>query len=193
MSAPIRFWGYVRAIRPRVIVTWFEDERTVTCPGYIVTIEGTLSEDNSSPVAQTFAVALGPATTEKRHVGVGDLLRGEAHRVPEGTPDVPANLYKVGVLRTIAPGKAESSDPPRTDAPLAAEAVPNAPRRALAAENVEFGGPCHSCPHAVLACVVRLSDPRQPVRSAPWKHIPACLGPSDCPHFAPPTAATEPR
>ena len=194
MSAPIRFWGYVKAIRPRVIVTWFEEERTVTCPGYLLTIEGTLSEDNGPAVSQTFTVALGPATTEKRHVGARDLLRGEAHPVPENTPDVPADLYKVGILRTIAPGKPpENLDPPRTDAPLAAEAVPSAPRRALAAENVNATGPCHSCPHAVLACVVRLSDPRQPARSAPWKRVPACLGPTDCPHYSPPTAATEPR
>ena len=186
MNAPIRFWGHVKAIRPRVIVTWLDNERTVTCPGYIVTIEGTLSENNEAPVAQTFTVALGPATTEKRNVGVGDLLRGEAHRVPESTPDVPANLYKVGVLRTIAPGKAENTDPPRTDAPLSAEAVPSAPRRALAQENVAPGGSCERCPHAVLACVVKLTDPRQHARSAPWKRVPACLGPSDCPHFAPP-------
>ena len=182
MSAPIRFWGYVRAIRPRVIVAWLDGERTVTCPGFIVTIDGTLAEDNGSPVSQTFTVALGPATAEKRHVGVGDLLRGDAHRVPENTPDVPADLYKVGILRTIAPGKPFNSDPPRTDPPLAAEAVPNAPRRALRVANIELGGPCALCPHAVLACVVRLSDPRQPPRSAPWTHVPACLGPIDCPY-----------
>ena len=82
----------------------------MTCPGFVVTIEGTLSEDNGDPVSQTFTVALGPATQEKRHVGVGDLLRGEAHRVPENTPDVPADLYKVGILRTIAPGKRERAD-----------------------------------------------------------------------------------
>lgn len=185
MSAPIRFWGYVKAIRPRVIVTWFEEERTVTCPGFLATVEGTLSENNGDPVSQTFTVALGPATQEKRHVGVGDLLRGEAHRVPENTPDVPADLYKVGILRTIAPGKPERVDPPRTDLPLSAEAVPEAPRRALAESNVAPGGSCHLCPHAVLACVVRLSDPRQPARSAPWKRVPACLGPSDCPYFSP--------
>ena len=186
MSAPIRFWGYVKAIRPRVIVTWFEEERTVTCPGYILTIEGTLSEDNGAPVSQTYTVAIGPATQEKRSIGVGDLLRGEAHRVPENTPDVPADLYKVGVLRTIAPGKPTADDPPRTDLPLTAEAVPNAPRRALNSENVAPGGSCERCPHAVLACVVRLNDPRQHARSAPWKHVVACLGPADCSYFSPP-------
>jgi hypothetical protein len=178
----VRFWGKALSVRPRLIVTWVDDERSVTCPGYIAAIGGTLDG-----VAVPFTVAIGPATYEKRPFQTGALVRGEALRVPEGgLPDVPADLYRVTVLRLIAPGPEASPDPPRTDAPLSADAVPTAPRRALAPQNVRTGGPCRACPHAVLACVVRLTDPRQPPRSGKWTRLPACLGPEDCPHFAPP-------
>ncbi len=182
MSVPVRFWGKALAVRPRVIVTWIDDERTVTCPGYLATIEGT--QDGASG---TFTVAVGPATYEKRPFGVGALVRGEALRVPEaGLPDVPADLYRVTILRLIAPGPTPEPDPPRTDAPLAADTVPDAPRRPLSAENVRKDGPCRTCPHAVLACVVKLTDPRQPPRSGKWTRLPACLGPETCPHYLPP-------
>jgi hypothetical protein len=176
----VRFWGRVVSVRPRMIVTWVEEERAVTCPGYVATIEGTLDGGE----ATTFSVAIGPATYEKRPFHIGAVVRGEALRVPEGgLPDVPADLYRVTILRLIDPGRPPESDPPRTDAPLAASIVPDAPRRALSPENVRKGGPCRSCSHAVLACVVKLSDPRQPPRTGRWTRLPACLGPESCPHF----------
>lgn len=186
MPGPIRFWGRVTSLRPRLILSKFEGQTEASCPGYVLTLEGTLTEGTSAPVAKRFTLAVGPATLVKRAIQVGDLLRGDAHPVPEGLPDTPAELYKVGVLRTIAPADGPPhAEPPRTDPPLAPEAVVVAPRRALAAASLlSPEGACHGCPYGVLACVVRLTDPRS-YRSGRWQQVPACLGPAECPHFVP--------
>ena len=187
MPAPIRFWGRVLSLRPRLVLTKFEGQTEVSCPGYILTIEGTLTEGSTAPVSSVFTVAIGPATLQKRELARGDLLRGEAHRVPEGLPDVPAELYKVGVLRQIARSDvALLSEPPCTDPLLTPEEVVTAPRRALSQEALlaTGTGPCARCVYGVLACVVRLTDPRN-YRSGRWSQVPACLGPESCPHFMP--------
>ena len=186
MSAPIRFWGRVISLHPRLVLTKFEGTTEASCPGYILTLEGTLTEGMGAPVHKRFTVAIGPATMQNREVAWGDLLRGDAHPVPEGLPDTPAELYKVGVLRQIArTDVALSPDPPRTDAPLAPEAVEKASRRALALPCLlSEQGSCQDCSYAVLACVVRLTDPRN-YRTGRWTQVPACLGPDDCPHFLP--------
>lgn len=186
MPAPIRFWGRVLSLRPRLILTKFEGETEASCPGYILTLTGSLTEGLQAPVSQTFTVALGPATLKKREIGVGDLLRGDAHPVPEGLRDTPADLYKVGVLRTIAPAEtAPPPDPPRTDPLLTPEATLTTARRALAPESLlSEQGSCRHCGYGVLVCVVRLTDPRN-YRSGQWQQVPACLGPKDCPHFLP--------
>ena len=186
MSAPIRFWGRVVSLRPRLVLTKFEGSTEASCPGYILTLEGTLTEGSAPPVGSTFTVAIGPATMQNREIALGDLLRGDAHPVPDGLPDVPAQLYKVGVLRLIARTETEIPlDPPRTDSPLSPDEVEKAPRRALAIKCLlsERGG-CRDCSHAVLACVVRLTDPRN-YRTGRWSQVPACLGPESCPHFLP--------
>lgn len=183
MSESVRFWGKALAVRPRVIVTWIDEERTVSCPGYIATVEGKLDGE-----AATFTVAIGPATYEKRPFEIGAIIRGEAQRVPEGgLPDVPAELYRVTILRLIDPGTPNHSDPPRTDSPRATADVPEASRRGLAPENVKKGGACRTCGYAVLACIVKLSDPRQPPRSGKWARVAACIGPEDCPHYQEPS------
>jgi hypothetical protein len=179
-----RFWGHVAALRPRLVLTKFEEETTAHCPGYIATIAGNLGPEGETPQPAVFTVALGPALQQKRAVRVGDLLRGDAMPVPETLDDTPAQLYKVGVLRTISRSDPPPPDPPRTDSPLAPEAVLTAPRRPLDPHHLDTDGPCARCPYAVIACVVRLSDPRDYRRGA-WRRIPACLGPETCPHFAP--------
>ena len=186
MAAPIRFWGRVTSLRPRLILTKFEGVTEASCPGYILTLEGTLTEGMKAPVGKVFTVAVGPATMHNRGFKVGDLLRGEAHPVPEGLPDTPAELYKVGVLRTIAPAETlPTPDPPRTDPPLSPEAVMTTPRHALAVSCLlSEQGSCRSCSHGVLVCVVRLTDPRN-YRNGRWQQVPACIGPADCPHFLP--------
>jgi hypothetical protein len=186
MSAPIRFWGRVVSLRPRLVLTKFEGTTEASCPGYILTLEGTTTEGTALPVGRTFTVAIGPATMQNREIALGDLLRGDAYPVPDELPDTPAELYKVGVLRLIARTETEITlDPPRTDAPLAPDAVEKAPRRALAIKCLlSERGSCRDCSHAVLACVVRLTDPRS-YRTGRWTQVPACLGPESCPHFLP--------
>lgn len=183
MPAPIRFWGRVLSLRPRLIVSKFEGTTEAHCPGYILTLDGTLTEGMRAPEGKVFTVAIGPATMQNREIQVGDLLRGDAYPVPDELPDTPAELYKVGVLRTIAPSEgAPSNDPPRTDVPLTPEHVAQAPRRALALDSLENA--CQDCSYGVIACVVRLSDPRS-YRHGTWQRVPACLGPINCPHFRP--------
>ncbi|WP_309716066.1 hypothetical protein [Armatimonas sp.] len=186
MSAPIRFWGRVISLRPRLVLTKFEETTEASCPGYILTLEGTTTEGAEPPVGKTFTVAIGPATMQNREIALGDLLRGDAHYVPEGLPDTPAELYKVGVLRLIARTETPiTPDPPRTDPPLSPDAVEKAPRRALAIKCLlSEKGSCRDCSHAVLACVVRLTDPRN-YRTGRWTQVPACLGPEDCRYFIP--------
>ena len=186
MAAPIRFWGRVMSLRPRLILTKFEGETQAHCPGYVLTLEGTLTEGMSTPVGKVFTVAIGPATMLSREIRIGDLLRGDAHPVPEELPDTPADLYRVGVLRTIAPAETvPTPDPPRTDPPLSPEDAAKVPRRALAIKCLlSEQGSCQACGYGVLVCVVRLTDPRH-YRSGHWQQVPACLGPQDCPHFLP--------
>jgi len=184
MPAPIRFWGRVLSLRPRLIVSKFEGTTEAHCPGYILTLDGTLTEGMATPIGQVFTVAIGPATLQNREIQVGDLLRGDAYPVPEALPDTPAQLYKVGVLRVIAPAEsAPPADPPRTDPALNPEQTAQAPRRALAPACLEMGV-CGECVYGVVACVVRLTDPRS-YRQGSWMQVPACLGPADCPHFRP--------
>ena len=188
MTAPVRFWGMVQSVKPRLILTKFDGETHAKCAGHLIVLNGTQSRDNAQAEGSLFVIALGPAMRERRQVSVGDLLRGDAHPVPAESQDTPADLYRVGVLRTIArqgePGGGTSvpPDPPRTDAPLSPEASEAAPRRALRPENLEETGPCYVCPYGVVVPVVRLSDPRD-YRTGNWSQVPACLGPIDCPHF----------
>jgi hypothetical protein len=191
MSETVRFWGTVMAVRPRLTLTKFEGETTAKCSGVIVAIEGQWTAEGEKPRACRFSVALGTATQEKRGVAVGDLLRGEAHPVPEEAHDTPADLYRVGVLRTIAragdsgAGTVPQLDPPRTDPPLTPAQAESASRRALHPENIEADGPCANCPYAATVCVVRLTDPRD-YRTGQWRRVPACLGPIDCPYYVAP-------
>lgn len=189
MSDAIRFWGTVRAVKPRLVLTKFGRDTTAKASGHLVAVEGTRGASDGTITyaapGHRFTVALGPATQEKRSVAVGDLLRGEARPVPDDAPDVPADLYRVGVLRTIA--RAQTSpvpDPPRTDAPLSPEKAEAAPRRALNPANLAEGGPCEFCPYGTVVCVVRITDPRDYKRGS-WSRVPACLGPNDCPHYTP--------
>ena len=191
--AQIRFWGVVLAVKPRLVLTKFDGQTTAHCPGYLALLDGTQAEARGSerPVAGEFTVALGPAMRARRSVAVGDLLRGEAHPVPEGHPDTPADLYRVGTLRTIARqgesggGVPRPLDPPRTDTPLSPDHAEHAPRRPLLPAHLNKSGPCCECPYGTIVPVVRLADPRD-YRNGRWSLVPACLGPADCPHYAPP-------
>ncbi len=191
MSSPIRFWGIVRAVKPRLTLTKFEGETTAKCHGHLVTLEGTRqAEEEARPTAGRFVVAIGPSAQEQRQINPGDLLRGTSHTVPDGLPDTLADLYRVGTLRVVAragdPGAAAPlpPDPPRTDRPLTSEETENAPRRPLNPANLAEGGDCAPCPYGVVVPVVRLSDPRN-YRTGKWSHVPACLGPEDCPYYRP--------
>lgn len=188
----IRFWGLTLAVKPRLVLTKFEDQTTAHSAGYIALLDGTrTAADGSGPhVTGPFTVALGPAMRERRSVSPGDLLRGDAYPVPDNHPDTPADLYRVGTLRTIAQagqpggGPVPETDPPRTDPPPSVPETESAPRRALRPASLSEGGPCHLCPYGVVVAIVRLTDPRD-YRSGRWKQVPACLGPEDCPHFIP--------
>ncbi len=188
MPAPVRFWGIVLSVKPRLVLTKFEGQTVAKCAGHLVLIDGTQSTNGGTAQGSHFTVALGPTAREKRDVSPGDLLRGDAHLVPPENADTPADLYRVGTLRTIAranePGgkPASSPDPPRTDPPLTPDDAEIAPRRALNPTNLEETGPCYACPYGVVVPVVRLSDPRD-YRTGTWSRVPACLGPLDCPHF----------
>jgi hypothetical protein len=190
MANPIRFWGTVAAVKPRIVLTKFGEDTAAKCHGHLLVLDGTFGPDGNPPNAGRFTVALGPATQTQRGLAPGDLLRGDAHPVPEGVPDTPADLYRVGALRVVArqgdPGTPPRPvpDPPRTDLPLTPEAAESAPRRALAPDNLlAEDGVCVPCPYGALVPVVRLSDPRD-YRNGRWSRVPACLGPMDCPYYA---------
>jgi len=187
----IRTWGVVIAVKPRLVLTKFEGETAAKCHGHLLTLEGTQQAESAPrPSAGRFTMAIGPATQEQRQIRPGDLLRGEAHPVPESTPDTPADLYRVGILRIVAragdPGAAAPlpPDPPRTDSPLTTAQAEAAPRRPLHPGNLQDGGACTSCPYGTPVPVVRLNDPRD-YRSGRWSLVPACLGPEDCPYYVP--------
>ncbi len=196
MEKTVRFWGAVTAVKPRLTLTKFEGVTTAKSAGYLLVVEGSFTPENewmgkadsNRSTVGRFTVALGPATMSRREIGVGDLIRGDAYPVPEGNPDTPADLYRVGVLRILAragdPGTPPISlpDSPRTDSPLSPEQSEVAPRRALRPENLAEDGSCQLCPHGIIVPVVRLSDPRD-YRGGVWRKVPACLGPEDCPHF----------
>lgn len=188
MSTTVRFWGRVIAIRPRLTLTKFAGETHAKSAGHILLMEGTRQVSSEKPASEEYRVAIGAATRTEKAIGVGDLLRGDAHPVPAETPDVLANLYRVGVLRVIAhagqPGASSkpAGDPPRTDSPLTTDEAEVAPRRVLQPENLDTGGPCHCCPYGAVVPVVRLSDPRN-LKTGVWSYVPACLGPVDCPHY----------
>jgi hypothetical protein len=196
MSSPVRFWGTVVAVRPRLTLAIFEDERTPKCGGHLLLLEGTRTVAGGRPEAGRFVVALGPATQERRAVAAGDLLRGDAHPVPEGNDDTPADLYRVGAFHVLARAADNAAaaavlpdDPPRADPPLTPAQAEAAPRRSLAPDNLlAEGGPCAPCPYGTVVAVVRLTDPRD-WRSGRWARVPACLGPRDCPHYAPAPSA----
>jgi hypothetical protein len=191
MSSVVRFWGTVLSVKSRLVLTKWEGETTARGDGYLGLIEGMSTEEGRRSELGRFTVAFGPATMIRRGLAVGDLLRGEAHHVPGDAYDTPADLYRVGVLRTIAragdPGTGPPSepDPPRTDSPLTPDQAAAAPRRALRPTNLRDGGPCCLCGYGVIVPVVRLSDPRD-YRNGRWSQVPACLGPTNCPHYAPP-------
>jgi len=199
-SPPVRFWGTVIAVKPRLILTKFGGETTAKCPGHLVVVDGTRAEEVAArPHAATFTVAVGPATQEKRAFTRGDLLRGDAHPVPPLSPDTPADLYRIGTLRLLARGKDNKGaldlpllDAPRSDPPLSASDAEAAPRRALAPRNLYASedGPCAPCPYGTVVAVIRLSDPRD-YRGGQWSRVSACLGPEDCPHFVPLTPSDE--
>jgi hypothetical protein len=188
MSSTVRFWGRIIGIRPRVTLTKFAGETTARSAGHLLLIEGTRSTGEDKPVSGRYTVAIGPAILSQKGIAVGDLLRGDAHTIPEETPDVRADLYRVGVLRVIArvgqpgAGTIPMSDPPRTDPPLSAKDSETAPRRPLKPENLQENGTCHRCPYGTIIPVVRLTDPRN-VKNGQWTYVPACLGPSSCPHY----------
>ncbi|MBC8102574.1 MAG: hypothetical protein H7Z41_08295 [Cytophagales bacterium] len=195
MSSPVRFWGLVTAVKPRLTLTKFEEQTKAKCHGHLVILEGTQqAEGEARPAPGRFTLAIGPAAQEQRQVRAGDLLRGDAHPVPEGLPDTRADLYRVGTLRLVAragdPGAAPppAADPPRSDAPLTAAGSEATLRRPLNPLNLTSQGTCAPCPYGVVVPVVRLSDPRS-YREGVWTQVPACLGPEDCPHYRPPTAS----
>lgn len=183
MKNGVRFWGRVQAVKPRLVLTKFGGETGVKCHGHLLVIQGTRTPEDGTAEETTLTVAIGLATQDKRQIAVGDLVRGDALPVPDETHDTPADLYRVGTFRTIAPAgpAAAPPDPPRSDAPLTPTDAEAAPRRALHPDNLADGGPCAPCPYGVIVPVVRLSDPRD--YRGIWRQVPACLGPDDCPHF----------
>lgn len=186
----VRFWGTVLAIKPRLTLTKFQGETIAKSEGYIAFLEGTCTPENQQPISCRFTVSLGPATQVRRSLQPGDLIRGEAHPVPAGTPDIVADYYRVGVLRTIAragdPGAVPPPvpDPPRTDPPLNPTEAETVARVPLHPDNLKEDGPCDLCPYGIVVSVVRLADPRD-YRNGQWSQVPACLGPEDCPHYVP--------
>lgn len=190
-ATPIRFWGTVVAVKPRLVLAKFEGDTTAKCSGYVAVLEGTRTEGDARPIAGRFMVALGPVTQDRREIAPGDLLRGDAFPVPPNTPDTIADLYRVGALRVVAragdPGTPPPPppDPPRTDPTLSPDQAQVAGRRALAPGNLDADGPCAPCPYGVVVAVVRLTDPRDWKRGR-WSQVPACLGPENCPYYAAP-------
>jgi hypothetical protein len=187
MTPPIRFWGTVTNVKPRLILSKFEDATTARCAGYVLTIEGTQTEGANVAVPKNYTVAIGRVTMQEKPITIGALVRGDAHPVPEDSPDVLAELYRVGVIRVIAPGKppAPTDEDARTHAMLMPEKIEEAPRRALPMAALEADGACETCGYGCVVCTVKLKDPRFP-KQGQWFHIPACLGPAECPHYIAP-------
>jgi hypothetical protein len=150
--------------------------------GYVVAINGTRNGEGG-----LFTVAVGQATQEKRTITRGDLLRGDAHPVSNSAKDTPADLYRVGVLRTIARGETllPVASEPWTHAPLEPGQAEAAPRRALKPDNLEQGERCALCSYGTVVALVRLTDPRM-YHQGHWSHVPACLGPESCPRYVAP-------
>jgi hypothetical protein len=187
MTPPIRFWGTVTNVKPRLILSKFEDATTARCAGYVLTIEGTQTEGANVAVPKNYTVAIGRVTMQEKPITIGALVRGDAHPVPEDSPDVLAELYRVGVIRVIAPGKppAPTDEDARTHAMLMPEKIEEAPRRALPMAALEADGACETCGYGCVVCTVKLKDPRFP-KQGQWFHIPACLGPAECLHYIAP-------
>jgi hypothetical protein len=187
MTPPIRFWGTVINVKPRLILSKFEDVTTPRCAGYVLTIDGTQTEGTNVAVPKQYTVAIGRVTMQEKPITIGALVRGDAHPVPENTPDVLAELYRVGVIRVIAPGKSPTptDDDPRTHAMLMPDKIEAAPRRALPMTALEAEGACHPCGYGLIVCTVKLTDPRFP-KQGQWFEVPACLGPDTCPHYQKP-------
>jgi hypothetical protein len=187
MPGPVRFWGTIVAVKPRLILAKFDGETDARCQGYVLFVDGTTTIGTSAPTRGVSRVAIGPATLLQKSLRVGNLVRGDSHPVPESVVDVVADLYRVGVLHVIAPGTPPEPDPPRTDAVGTVERIESSGRRALAPGNLEAGGPCERCPHGLIVCTVLLNDPRD-FKRGEWHRVAACLGPTDCPHYAKPGA-----
>lgn len=186
MKDGIRFWGRVQAVKPRLVLTKFGGDTGAKCHGHLLVIDGTRTPEGSATETGVFTVAIGPAALDKRALGAGDLVRGDAVPVPTDTPDTPADLYRVGTFRLLAPASVRPAlDRPRSDAPLSPDRAEAAPRRALHPDNLTLGGPCAPCPYGVIVPVVRVSDPRDR-KNGSWRHVPACLGPEDCPYYRAP-------
>jgi len=98
--SPVRFWGTVQAVRPRLTLTKFEEETTPKCHGHILVLEGTRTIGDDRPESGNFTVAIGVATQRDKQITPGDLLSGNAHLVPETAHDTHADLYRVGTLQT---------------------------------------------------------------------------------------------
>ncbi len=187
----VRFWGRIQVIRPRLVLTKFGGETTAKSFGHLLMIEGTRTSTTNEILSGCYSVAIGPATLVEKRLQVGDLVRGDAQVVPETTFDLQADLYRVGVFRVIARAGDSGAatvpvvDPPRTDAPLPSDAAETASRRALVPTHLDRDGPCYPCPYGAMVAVVRVTDPRH-YRNGAWSHVPACLGPLNCPHYQDP-------
>ncbi|MBC8143606.1 MAG: hypothetical protein H7Y38_19415 [Armatimonadetes bacterium] len=187
--ASTRFWGNVTAVRARLTLAIFENERFPTCDGHYLAVSGTLTVGNTAPEPASFVVAVGTKTQEEKRFAVGDLVRGNGEPVPETNRDCFADYYRVRTVHLLARATSQNAvrtpDPPRTDAPLSPEAAITAPRRLLAPAKLQAGGTCFSCPYGTTVAVVRLSDPRD-LRRGIWSKSAGCLGPMDCPHYEKP-------
>jgi hypothetical protein len=152
--------GRVRAVRPRISLSFFDGEPKHGYEGYLLVVNGRVADTPG-----WFSVAVGPAAQVKHRFEAGVEASGVAVPVARGAKEV-ADLYKASGLEVTARQSPEPGEPPWLGPPPPLEEYR---ARGYVRLGDAFGAECRVC---VWAC-------RMPTEGEP-EPVAVCYGPATC-------------
>ena len=170
----IPWQGYIAGIQPRIRLLRSFDERTHSYLGYVLHIEGTISEKSGE-----FLIAIGKSAQERHRLQAGMVVSGASVPVPDPRMET-AGYYKTSGLKVLKDAPDDSpTGPPFHGVP------PDLPTyRARGHRRLDprtYDAKCTTCIWGCRMPVELLIDPWNP--SYRYRFETFCYGPKSCPLY----------
>ncbi len=171
MDEKIAWQGTLVSVQPRIRLTRSFDQRSHSCLGYALRVQGTVGGEESE-----FLVSIGKAAHAKHQFRAGDVVSGKAQPVADEKSE-PVEFYKASGLKLIQRAAEKAPPPPWLGLPPNLSIYGERGHRRLDART--YQAKCTTCIWGCRMPVEMIVDHWNPQQKR-YRFETFCYGPKSC-------------